>query len=95
MAMTAAERTAQRLAWNKKHVRFVVRYQWRRPDGCIPGADPRKWQSWRCFGSVPILWHSREAAEAYIEYTAFKNMQHLRKPSCSVDRVVIGLKRDG
>lgn len=49
--------------------------------------DPQRWQSWRTSFSVPILFHSEQEAWDYINNHMFKNMQHLRKCSCSVETV--------
>lgn len=84
-----AQRRA-REAYHAAHTRYAIKYQWRRPDGCKPGADPRDWRSWRLFGSLPILFHTKDEAEEYMRnFTMFKNMDHLRKVSCSVNLVKI------
>lgn len=71
-----------------KALGYAVRYQWRRVGGLIPGGDPTNWRHWREFGSVGRLFPDRESAEDYMHSTAFKNMAGLRKPSCSVVRVI-------
>lgn len=76
-------------AYEREHVRFTVRYQWRRPDGCRPGADRLDWRSWREFGVVPILFKTRDDAQAYLYQVGFKNLRHLPKASASVERTLI------
>ena len=81
---------AKRELFRAEHVRYKITYQWRRPGGCIPGANPRDWRSWREFGSLPILFFTEKDALAYMEAVdLFRNMRHLRKPSASVNRILI------
>lgn len=101
MTTTLAEAKAKRLrasaaiklrqaVYRRKHVRYCIRYQWRRPGGCIPGADPTNWRNWREFGVVPILFHTEEEAQLYGDSVdIFKNMRHRRKVSASVSKVLI------
>lgn len=64
---------------------YKITYQWRNPLGCV--GDPNDWRSWRCFGSVPIVFGSREAAQSYMDMSSdiFANMRHLRKVSCAIN----------
>lgn len=78
-----------RAAANKRRTRYVVRYQWRRPDGLRPGGDPQNWRDWRVFAAVPILFYSADEAWDYTHMVGtFKNITG-RKPSCSVERITL------
>lgn len=87
--MTAAERLAQRQQFQRDHVRYVIRYSWRRPGGCRPGAKPQDWRSWRCFASVPVLFHNYDAAHRYFGRVGFKNLGGHRKLSSTIERIII------
>jgi hypothetical protein len=83
----AATTRLTQAAYRRRHVRYCIRYQWRRehPEG--PRSD---WRSWRCFGSLPLLFHTAEEAHDYLRMVdPFRNMRHLRKASCSVERVML------
>jgi hypothetical protein len=86
-----AQRRA-REAHHAAHTRYKITYQWRRPEGPRPGMPlgPGHWEAWRCFGSIPILFHTLKEAETYMkEFPIFKNMGHLRKVSASIAQVKI------
>lgn len=78
-----------RAAADKRRVRYVVRYQWRRPEGLREGGDPQNWRDWRIFAAVPILFYSADEAWDYTHMVGtFKNING-RKPSCCVQRKVL------
>jgi hypothetical protein len=80
-------RDAKRKRESKR--RYVVRLQWRNPDGCRAGGDAWNWRDWRIFASIPILFHTEEEAWDYTRMVdIFKHTG--RKASCSVDAITLG-----
>jgi len=74
--------------FNRRHVRYAVRLQWRNPEGLRPGGDPMNWKDWRVFAAIPILFHSRDEATDYLRMVdIFKNTG--RKPSCTIEKVTL------
>lgn len=81
-------RRLKRELYAAEHVRFVIQYQWRNPDGCV--GDPMDWRSWRLFACLPILFHTSDEAWEYINTAdIFGWTKGLKKVSCSVERVLI------
>ena len=65
-----------------QYKRWYIRYSWKHG---YPKGDPQRWQSWRSFAVVPILFRSHQEAEDYLNNIGFKNMGGLRKCSASVE----------
>lgn len=71
--------------------RYCIRFQWRRPGGCRPGANPRDWRSWREFSSWPMTFATAGEAQAHLDSipNPFFNLKGKRKASVSVCSVYI------
>jgi hypothetical protein len=83
-----AARRLRNAMLNRRRIRYVVRLQWRNPDGLRPGGDPRNWKDWRVFAVIPILFYTQDDAWDYTRMVdIFKNTG--RKPSCTVETVVL------
>jgi hypothetical protein len=76
------------MRYRRMYHRYKITYQWRNPEGCV--GDPRDFRSWRCFASIPILFHTYDEAKLYMKSVdIFKNLRHLRKVSASIDFVIL------
>lgn len=62
--------------------RWYIVYSWKHG---YPKGDPKRWQSWRSFAVVPILFRSFEEARYYLDNIGFKNMDDKRKCSASIE----------
>ena len=72
--------------------RYAIRFQYRRPGGCKPGANPQDWRSWRLKGVWPILFDTwDEAAYHAVTCNVFANLEDSgrKKPSITISRVKI------
>ena len=77
-AITKAKRALRELEYK----RWYVKYSWKHG---YPKGDPQRWQSWRSFAVVPILFRSEQEAWDYLNNIGFKNMEDKRKCSASVE----------
>ena len=96
--------TAQRELKKLQTRRYCIKLQWRRPDGPRKPIENTKypwrqyqesWRRWRQFAVIPILFHTREEAEIYMHHVdVFKNLQHCRKLSASIEIVKLKPPKD-
>lgn len=97
-------RTVQRELKKLQTRRYYIKIQWRRPDGPRKPIENVKypwrqyqeaWRRWRQFSVIPILFHTREEAEIYMNHVdVFKNLRHHRKISASIEMVKIKPSKD-
>lgn len=78
------KRNANRRIRQFLYQRFVITFQAR---GYNPAYEKNNWRRYRKFMKVPILFKTREEAEAYWEAHGFANMQHERKVSSSIESI--------